>query len=414
MNNTDRKPDGYWTQEHCYEEAQKYSSKQELYNNATGAYTAALKHGWINDYTWFKRPQPYNKKWFYDECYEEAKKYKFKQDFKFGSPTAYCVSQKNKWIKDYDWFEEVQKPRGYWTKERCREEALKYDRKVDFQKNSSAAYHKAHRSGWLDEITSHMQSYVDESKLSSNSYVIYVYEDSNNKVAYVGLTNNIKRRHREHKEKKNGKYDAVRKYFKEYVPEPIVLFSDLDVEEAKKKESETYYSYIKNNWILLNTESALGSIGGQIKIWTRNKCYHTAKEFDSKRDFREQYPSAYTIAFNNNWLKDYTWFKRPKPKNTKWNKESCEKEARKYSYKKEFQRNNIAAYTVALRNNWLNEYTWFRRPDTWNKKWTYDKCLEESKKYKSKKEFRDCSPGAYSAAYKNHWMKDFTWLNDNK
>ena len=45
-----------------------------------------------------------------------------------------------------------QKPKRYWNKERCKEEASKYNRRVDFQKESGSAYGVALRNGWLDEF----------------------------------------------------------------------------------------------------------------------------------------------------------------------------------------------------------------------------------------------------------------------
>lgn len=48
------------------------------------------------------------------------------------------------------------KPDGYWTKERCYQEALKYKTRMEFCKNSGGAYVAATRNGWLDEICSHM------------------------------------------------------------------------------------------------------------------------------------------------------------------------------------------------------------------------------------------------------------------
>ena len=52
---------------------------------------------------------------------------------------------------------EDKKPKNYWTKERCREEALKYERWNDFRKNCSNAYNSARAQGWLDDIYQHMK-----------------------------------------------------------------------------------------------------------------------------------------------------------------------------------------------------------------------------------------------------------------
>lgn len=43
-----------------------------------------------------------------------------------------------------------------WTFDRCHKEALKYNKRKDFEVNSKAAYAAAHRHGWLNEICKHM------------------------------------------------------------------------------------------------------------------------------------------------------------------------------------------------------------------------------------------------------------------
>ena len=42
--------------------------------------------------------------------------------------------------------------RGYWTKEKCKEEALKYSSAKEFQKNCRGAYGAIIKNGWLGEI----------------------------------------------------------------------------------------------------------------------------------------------------------------------------------------------------------------------------------------------------------------------
>ena len=44
-----------------------------------------------------------------------------------------------------------------WSKEKCREEALKYETKIDFQKYSNSAYSKSIRNNWICDICSHMK-----------------------------------------------------------------------------------------------------------------------------------------------------------------------------------------------------------------------------------------------------------------
>lgn len=50
MMQKEKKPNGYWTYEHCYEETKKYKSRGEFRNNAGSAYNAALKNGWLDEF----------------------------------------------------------------------------------------------------------------------------------------------------------------------------------------------------------------------------------------------------------------------------------------------------------------------------------------------------------------------------
>lgn len=52
----------------------------------------------------------------------------------------------------------MSKPRNYWTKEKCKEDALKYNIRENFKKGYVSAYNAALRNKWLDEICLHMKS----------------------------------------------------------------------------------------------------------------------------------------------------------------------------------------------------------------------------------------------------------------
>lgn len=44
----------------------------------------------------------------------------------------------------------------YWTKEKCKKEALKYDDRVTFAKKSTSAYISARKNKWLGDVCEHM------------------------------------------------------------------------------------------------------------------------------------------------------------------------------------------------------------------------------------------------------------------
>ena len=48
---------------------------------------------------------------------------------------------------------------GYikWTYEKCKEDAMKYNKRNDFKKKSNSAYNSARLNGWLEDICSHMK-----------------------------------------------------------------------------------------------------------------------------------------------------------------------------------------------------------------------------------------------------------------
>ena len=84
------------------------------------------------------------------------------------------------------------KPYGYWTKERCKEESLKYSNRKEFKMLSKSAYAIVQRNGWSNELCSHM-SYLG----SLLKRFIYLYTFTDNSI-YIGLTYNIEERNRNH------------------------------------------------------------------------------------------------------------------------------------------------------------------------------------------------------------------------
>lgn len=66
-------PRGYWNKKTLYEEARKYKSKREFGKKSSGAYTTALKKGWLNEITsHYTILRNYNIT--LDECMRSAKK----------------------------------------------------------------------------------------------------------------------------------------------------------------------------------------------------------------------------------------------------------------------------------------------------------------------------------------------------
>ena len=356
-----------------------------------------------------KKPAGY---WTRERCYDEAQKYRTNKEFRKGNSSAYAISVRNGWIGDYTWFEELAKPKGYWTKETCYDEAKKYNSRAEFSRECGTAYEVARKNGWLYDYTWFKERIVSERKV----YLIYCYKDEETNSVYVGLTNSLKRRHRQHCNGfiKHGKvlYDIVYKYFHSInkdIPEPIVLEKDLYANEAQIYE-ELYIEHFKNAGLNVLNLAKAGSLGGYGK-WDKDSCYKEAKKYSSKIEFRRGSYGAYQAASKNKWLDDYDWLEK---QFGKWNEETCYKEAKKYKSRVEFQKAATGAYNVASKNGWLDDYTWLQRPEAHNKKWNRETCFDEAKKYKSRSEFERANGSAYGVASKNGWIDDYTWFTASK
>lgn len=189
--------------------------------------------------------------WTEERCLEEAKKYKTKKDFRGGSYSAYIISCRNRWLDEYVWLDntEVRK----WTYEACKEAALKYTRRVDFQRGSNVAYGVSLRNGWLDEY--------------------------------------------------------------EWLEDPV----------TKKK-------------------------------WTSESCKKVAMKYNSVSEFLKHDKVAYNVACKNGWIKEYDWLERKIKSRGFWNYEHCKEEAEKYPSRLAFQKACIGAYKVARLNGWLDDF----------------------------------------------------------
>ena len=195
-----------WNYESCKKEAAKYKTNAEFKRMAGGAYSSACKNKWLNDINqhFIKyKPKGY---WTFEKCKIEALKYTYKKDFAKYSRQAYTNACKNNWICEIcTHMVEILKPSGYWTFEKCKIEALKYTNRSAFNKFSKSAYDKARLKKWLCDICNHMKPLGNIGKR-----LIYAAIFTDNYV-YIGLTYNLDNRSHEHM---NNKKCAIYKHIK--------------------------------------------------------------------------------------------------------------------------------------------------------------------------------------------------------
>ena len=390
-----------WTKEKCQEESLKYNYRNEFRIKSASSYRASIKNKWIDEITsHMLKPYEKNLIWTKEKCQEESLKYNYKHDFKKGNGSAYNSAFSNNWLNEIcSHMIEICKPRNYWTKEKCEEEALKYNHRIEFKLSSSVCYSKSIELGCLSAITSHMYSRIKQNTLtmelckkealkyktrtefnkmspsfyrmalksdwlndicshmivSGNKFkrCIYVYEFSDN-CAYIGLTYNLQNRH--HRHMNVHKNSAVFKHMKKtnITPKLIQLTNYISVNDASILEGKYIEDYKRNNWKILNKMKS-GGTGGNIIKWNKEKCQEEALKYNSRFDFVKNNSSAYYSSIKNKWLDDVCSHMIQKQKPYRyWTKEKCQEEALKYDKITKFSKIG-GAYHSAKKNKWLDE-----------------------------------------------------------
>ena len=347
--NIERKPGGYWTKEMCCEDALKYKTRTEFQEKSSKAYHTSRVNKWLDDVCShmipFSKPRGY---WTKERCQEESLKYTTITEFRKKSLSAYHKSFNLKIIDEICSHMIKKLPRGYWTKEKCHEESLKYKTRTEFRKKSSSAYKNSLKLKIIDDVCSHMIQYGDLYKRC-----IYSYEFSDNCV-YVGLTYNLEKRHNN---RKTDKKDAVTKHIMITGIQPILkqLTDYIDVKESRIKEGEYVKKYKNEGWIILN-KTGTGSVGGDILKWTKDKCQEKALKYNTRSDFRKNDRNVYFTCCDRKWIDDVCshMIQLRKP-NRYWTKERCQYESLKYTSRGEFQKKSVSAYSISSKNKWLDD-----------------------------------------------------------
>jgi len=135
---SNRKPNGYWTLERCMEDASKYRHRTEWNRANQSAYNAARQNGWKEQ----------------------------------------CCAHMNPASSDG-----IRKPYGYWTLERCIEDASQHKTKDEWRKASKNACLIASRNGWTDQCCGHMEGFK-----GSDNDVVYLWQDIDSGIHKIGVT----------------------------------------------------------------------------------------------------------------------------------------------------------------------------------------------------------------------------------
>ena len=258
---------------------------------------------------------------------------------------------------------------GYWNDyNNCFEEAKRYKNKFELQRKALGCYNSLQRNGWLDEVAELLyDDSIHYMGYNEKRNVVYVYEFLELMTFYVGRTNDIKRRDRQHRNGYNHTngtktFDNLYKFAKDNnveLPKPKILVEGLTALESQEQEDHWKDEYISNGWATLNkgtTGIGKGSLGATIR-WTYEACKKEAKKYTGKFDMRKGNQSAYWASVKNGWINEF--FENKKLPDGYWDiLENVLDAARKSKSSKDMIKKFGGAYNSARKNSWtkLLEY----------------------------------------------------------
>ena len=395
-----QKPSGYWTYGKCKEDALNYTTKIEYLSNSS-SYDTSYKNGWLDDICSHmienKKPNGY---WSFERCKEECLKYESKSEFRKNNVSAYSTSKKNKWLDDIcSHMIENRKPSGYWTFERCKEEALKYNTKEEFKENNQGAYSRTYKNNWQNEICSHMEKIRKNVDYYTYDICKELSKKCKNKNEYNSLSSSAYNISIE-----NG-------WINEFFPKSKITWTDILCEiEAKKynnlnefkENSHGAYKYSKRVGIFEKISEHFIKKTPK-EYWDYQKCKNIALSCKNLLDFELNHNCAYSSSIKNDWYNDIT-------KHLCFDFKKCQEEALKYNSITQFKQNSKIIYNYAKNNNFLNDITKHMKKIIWNK----ELILEEAKKYTTKKDFEKYSNRAFREMRKlNIVLETCSHMTDN-
>jgi hypothetical protein len=145
----------------------KYKSSGEWKKADPSAYATARLMGLMDRicerFGWSpNRPTGY---WTKERCLEDALKYKTRNDWQTSKKSGYHSAKRNGWRDECcQHMVAAIKPTGYWTKKRCLEEAKKYKTKKDWKLSCGSSFNAAYKNNWFEECIQHMENKYGSSK----------------------------------------------------------------------------------------------------------------------------------------------------------------------------------------------------------------------------------------------------------
>lgn len=343
-----------WTLDLVTLEAKKYSTRGAFLKGSSGAYSRALKMGWLDSVcSHMPAYKARSTTWDYEAVKAEAKRYQSRYAFMQGNSSAYYRAIKSGWLEDVCSHMPAYVPKARtWDFDTVKVEAQKYKTRTEFQNGCKGAYQRALQMRWIDAVCSHMPKHAG---------VVWDFASVKAEAA---------------------KFDTLTKF--------------------QKGAPGAYRMASKSGWIG-DVCSHMPKRANTVSIWTLDAVKAESQKYSTRREFRLGSNAAYQKAVRKNWLDSVCSHMVVQPSTSLLTKDFILSEARKYQTRNEFFKGAASSYIRAKELGIFDEATaHMHAVFTY---WTEDLVLAEAAKYSSAVEFlANCSKGYWAA--KRHGLLD--------
>ncbi len=244
-----------------------------------------------------------------------------------------------------------------WTKEAVISSAKEYPTKSEWRKNGRGAYGKAREMGWLEDACAHMKKQWEP----------------------------------------KWDYESVKTESKKYS----------SVSEWLKNSPGSYSRAQKSGWHKELSEHMARKINPN-GFWTKSRVLADAKGYSSRSQWQIKSSSAHTMAKRNGWYDEAVEHMALLIEHGKWTKLAVIESAEKFKHIVDWQKEFPAAYSKALKQEWLADATKHMFTSPRFVKWTKEEVLADAKLYNTKGEWHKAPGYAAHVAIKNGWHEEAT------
>jgi hypothetical protein len=245
------------------------------------------------------------------------------------------------------------KPNGYWTEERIREEALKYQTRSAFCKGSGTAYAYAIKEGVLDVVCAHMPVRkkdwdLEKCKLDAMRFTTRKDWQTQSSGAYdKACSNGWLDQCCEH-------MPVLRKALDSWTTEEIKKSTvGFATREAWRLHDGRFYQAAKAKGIL---DEVFPVTGTPPKYWTKARCLASAARHTTRTEWYREAIGAVEKAKLKGWFEECCAHMEEKNKPAGyWTKAACLASAKKYKTVSDWVGEEASGYVKARRQGWLEE-----------------------------------------------------------